>query len=117
MSKHISIQVNDQLIQASEGQTVLECLQANEVEVPTVCYHPSLGAIETCDTCIIQVNGEYVRSCSTTLQSGDRIQTETTDVKKHRRWQWTKYLLIMSCIVPSVILIMVGVKYIIQLKK
>ncbi|MEK4565531.1 formate dehydrogenase subunit alpha [Alkalihalobacillus sp. FSL R5-0424] len=92
MSKHISIQVNDQLIQASEGQTVLECLQANEVEVPTVCYHPSLGAIETCDTCIIQVNGEYVRSCSTTLQSGDRIQTETTDVKKAQAMAMDKIL-------------------------
>lgn len=92
MSKHISIQVNDQLIQATEGQTVLECLQANEVEVPTVCYHPSLGAIETCDTCIIQVNGEYVRSCSTTLQSGDRVQTETTDVKKAQAMAMDKIL-------------------------
>ena len=78
----MNIQVNDKTVQASEGQTALEFLKAQEVDIPTVCYHPSLGAIETCDTCIIQVNGEYVRSCSTELKNGDVLQTETSQVKE-----------------------------------
>ncbi len=60
---------------AKENQTVLDLLTEEKVEVPSLCYHPSLGPIETCDTCIVSVNGELVRSCSTQLKSEDRIST------------------------------------------
>ena len=30
------------------------------IELPQVCYHPQLGPIETCDTCLVEVNGELV---------------------------------------------------------
>ncbi len=50
------------------------------VDIPSLCYHPSLGPIETCDTCIVKVNGEYVRSCSTEIKPGDVVETRTDDV-------------------------------------
>jgi formate dehydrogenase major subunit len=33
------------------------------VELPQVCHHSQLGPIQTCDTCIVEVNGELVRAC------------------------------------------------------
>ncbi|WP_082883891.1 formate dehydrogenase subunit alpha [Bacillus sp. SJS] len=67
---------------ASEDQTILELLSASSIEVPNVCYHPSLGAIETCDTCLVKVNGEFVRSCSSTLKDGDTVDTDSKPVKE-----------------------------------
>ncbi len=58
---------------------LLDYLKWQGIEVPALCYHPDLGAIETCDACIIEVNGELVRACSTTLQNGDRVKTGTSD--------------------------------------
>jgi hypothetical protein len=29
--------------------------------VPYVCYHPKLGPVQTCDTCMVEVDGRLVR--------------------------------------------------------
>ncbi|KAF1341748.1 formate dehydrogenase subunit alpha [Bacillus subtilis] len=76
------ITINGVEMEASEEQTVLQLLNNSSIEVPQVCYHPSLGPIETCDTCIVSINGELKRSCSAELKDGDIIDTLSPDVKK-----------------------------------
>lgn len=71
----MEVTLNGKRLIAKEGQTAIELMNENNVEVPSLCYHPSLGAIETCDTCIVNINGELVRSCSTELKDGDVITT------------------------------------------
>ncbi len=82
MVKNLGVTINGVEVEAPKGQTVLQFLNDSTIEVPQVCYHPSLGPIETCDTCIVEVNGELVRSCSTLLKEGDRIDTMSPLVKK-----------------------------------
>ncbi|RLQ96651.1 formate dehydrogenase subunit alpha [Falsibacillus albus] len=82
MSDKLHIKINGHEMEADGEQTILEMLLNRSIEVPNVCYHPSLGPIETCDTCLINVNGELVRSCSTTLKDGDVIDTESPHVKE-----------------------------------
>nr|WP_174731957.1 formate dehydrogenase subunit alpha [Mesobacillus harenae] len=82
MSESQNININGVNVIAKPNQTVLELLSDSSIEIPQVCYHPSLGAIETCDTCIVSVNGELVRSCSTRVKEGDVIDTATSDVKE-----------------------------------
>lgn len=69
-------------MKANPDQTVLQLLNDSSIEIPQVCYHPSLGAIETCDACIVSVNGELVRSCSAEIKEGDVIDTVDPDVKQ-----------------------------------
>lgn len=78
----IRVTVNGVETEASDKSSVLQHLTASDLEIPHVCYHPSLGAIETCDTCIVSVNGELVRSCSTGLKNGDVIETASEEVRK-----------------------------------
>ena len=56
MSKN-KVTVNGAEMEFQEGQTVFQMLEDSSIEIPSVCYHPSLGPIETCDTCIVSVNG------------------------------------------------------------
>lgn len=81
MKKEISVQVNGELSKAEEDQSVLQHLNQQGIEVPQVCYHESLGAIKTCDTCIVEVNGELVRSCETKVTKGAKVDTNHQDVK------------------------------------
>ncbi|MEK4030622.1 formate dehydrogenase subunit alpha [Pseudobacillus sp. FSL P4-0506] len=74
--------LNDQNVSIPGEMTIMEALKKQSVDIPSVCYHPSLGPIETCDTCIVQVNGEFVRSCSTFIHDGDVINTASEEVKK-----------------------------------
>ena len=69
-------------MELKDEQSVLQLLSDSSIEIPSVCYHPSLGPIETCDTCIVSVNGELVRSCSTIVKPGDVIDTASKEVKK-----------------------------------
>jgi formate dehydrogenase major subunit len=38
--------------------------------VPHVCYHPQLGAVQTCDTCMVEDNGRLIRACATGVAEG-----------------------------------------------
>ncbi len=67
---------------ALEGQTVLQALMADGVDVPHVCYQPNLGSIQTCDTCIVEVDGKLVRSCSTQLKDGAQVDYSSKKVKE-----------------------------------
>jgi formate dehydrogenase major subunit len=78
----LNIKINGIEMKAEQGQTALQLLNDSSIEIPQVCFHPSLGAIETCDTCIVSVNGELVRSCSTEIKDGDVIDTVDPDVKQ-----------------------------------
>lgn len=70
------ITLNGKQVTVGKNQSALDVIHEHNVEVPSLCYHPSLGALETCDTCIVNVNGELVRSCSTELRDGDEIRTD-----------------------------------------
>ena len=68
-----------------EGQTVLQALMAQGIEVPHVCYQPNLGPIQTCDTCLVEIDGKMVRSCATHLSAGQNIDHSSEKVKDMQR--------------------------------
>ncbi len=77
---------------AREGEPLIEVLNRSGVELPQVCYHPQLGAIQTCDTCLVAVNGELTRACATPATPGLRVQTETTAAREARVTAFDKIL-------------------------
>ena len=44
--------------------------------LPQVCFHKQMGPIETCDTCMVDVNGKLVRACATPVASNMTVATE-----------------------------------------
>jgi formate dehydrogenase major subunit len=50
--------------------------------VPQVCYLPQMGPIQSCDTCMVKVNGEFMRACATKVIAGMNVETagETVDI-------------------------------------
>ena len=54
MSNKMSIQLNGKEVISESDKTVLSILGEKEINVPSLCYHPSLGPIETCDSCIVK---------------------------------------------------------------
>jgi formate dehydrogenase major subunit len=43
--------------------------------VPQLCYLPQMGPIETCDTCMVEVDGKLQRACSTVVHPGMKVLT------------------------------------------
>jgi len=57
------------------GQPLPDFLDSHGVGLPHVCYHPSLGPLQTCDTCWVMVDGERVRACTVRAGDGMRISS------------------------------------------
>jgi formate dehydrogenase major subunit len=76
----VTLRVDGQDVPAVEGRPVVEALTPTEgpepATFPAVCYHPSLGAVQTCDTCLVEVEGELVRACAT--PAGEGLEVATT---------------------------------------
>jgi formate dehydrogenase major subunit len=70
-----SVKINGKECMAYPGQTILEVAQKHESYIPSVCYHPNLGTIQTCDTCFVNAGGELVRACATKVKPGMNIDT------------------------------------------
>jgi formate dehydrogenase major subunit len=64
------------------AQTILELLGDR---IPYLCYHPSLGPIQTCDLCMVEVDGELVRACATQLVDGMKIDTISDRAKRAQK--------------------------------
>jgi len=45
------------------GERLIDLINRAGTQVPQVCYHPQLGPIQTCDTCMVEVDGKLVRAC------------------------------------------------------
>jgi formate dehydrogenase major subunit len=57
-----------------------------------VCYHPQLGPIQSCDTCMVEVNGELVRACGTRVAARMRVETESLRAQAAQREAFDRIL-------------------------
>ena len=73
----IETEIDGQTVEAASGERLVEVLKRAGIEIPHVCYHPQLGPIQTCDTCLVEVDGKLVRSCSTAVGAGMRVTVKS----------------------------------------
>jgi formate dehydrogenase major subunit len=73
----VEISIDGQPITTREGELLVEAI-LREKEIPHICYHsPLMGPIQTCDTCLVEVDGKLVRSCGTNATSGMKVITDS----------------------------------------
>ncbi|WP_274308532.1 formate dehydrogenase subunit alpha [Solibacillus daqui] len=76
-----NIKINGVPYEAAEGATILETINRYSIAHPQICHVPAVDPIETCDTCIVEVGGQLVRSCSTKAIDGMDIQLTSEKAK------------------------------------
>ncbi|MCE8020662.1 formate dehydrogenase subunit alpha [Halomonas sp. MCCC 1A11036] len=70
-----TIVLDGERLRGRADEPLVDFLKAQGIDLPHVCYHPSLGALETCDACWVEVDGELKRGC--TLKSADGLRVDT----------------------------------------
>ncbi|WP_319521565.1 2Fe-2S iron-sulfur cluster-binding protein [uncultured Desulfosarcina sp.] len=76
----IAITIDGQVYEAEEGKTVLQAARANNISIPTLCYHPALQPSGSCKLCAVEVTGRSGRqiamlSCILKVKDGMEIKT------------------------------------------
>src|SRR5580692_10399974 len=83
-SAMVEISVDGRTVVAAEGELLVEAI-LREKEIPHICYHsPLMGPIQTCDTCLVEVDGQLVRSCGTKVSADMKVVTESKRAKDAR---------------------------------
>ena len=83
-TNYVTVTINNQQFFAEEGKTVVQILNENKIEHPQICYVPEVDPIQTCDTCIVSIDGKLARSCSTVAKEGMVIDLQAPAAKEAR---------------------------------
>ena len=74
----LNVVIDDVIYKAHRGELLVDLISRMGGSIPHVCYHPQLGPIKTCDTCMVEVNGQLVRACTATANEGMKISTRSS---------------------------------------
>jgi formate dehydrogenase alpha subunit len=83
----ITITIDGRNIQVPADISILEACRTNKIQIPTLCHDPELTDSGACRLCMVEVEGArgLVASCSTKVQKGMVIRTDTNEIREARR--------------------------------
>jgi len=73
----MQITVNGKRLECKSGQRIIDVLNSVDIPLSQVCYHPQLGPIQTCDTCMVEADGKLLRACATPASDGMSVMTSS----------------------------------------
>ncbi|WP_426350337.1 FAD-dependent oxidoreductase [Alloiococcus sp. CFN-8] len=84
--KKILVKVDDYIIEANEGESILEAALEAGIYIPHLCYHPDLSSQGGCNLCVVEIQGKEGRykACETKAEEGMVIRTKTEGLDKLR---------------------------------
>jgi formate dehydrogenase major subunit len=86
------ITLNGLAVEAKENERLIDFLLRTACKIPHVCYHTQLGPIQTCDTCMVEVNGQLIRACATTVRAGMDVATGSSRADAAQREAFDRIL-------------------------
>ena len=88
----IKLILDAQEVETKADELLIDLLLRKDFKIPCVCYHHQLGPIQTCDTCIVEVNGQLGRACATKVSSGMQVQTKSARADAAQREAFDRLL-------------------------
>lgn len=82
----MQIKVNNKKVSVKSGQTILEAIPKELAYIPTLCNHSDLKVKANCRICLVEMKGgKLVTACSTKVQEGMEVFTDTLKVTAARK--------------------------------
>ena len=85
--KTVKVTVDNRVIEAPEGATLLQVMLDAEMDIPHYCYHPKLSIDGSCRLCQVKIEGmpKLQISCNTQVREGMVVNTLDPEVESTRR--------------------------------
>ncbi len=86
-TENVSIEIDGIPAVARKGESILRAARDFGVDIPKLCATDSLQAFGSCRLCVVEVEGRkgYPASCTTLVEEGMKIRTQTPTVANLRR--------------------------------
>lgn len=83
----INLEINNRNVQANEGETILQVLNRENINVPTLCHMKNMLPSGACRICVVEEEkwGKLIPSCSFPVMEGMKIKTQSPRVIESRK--------------------------------
>jgi formate dehydrogenase major subunit len=87
VSEFVHLYIDGKRISAPKGSSVMRAASMNGINIPKLCATDSLEAFGSCRLCLVEIEGKrgYPASCTTPIEEGMQVKTQTDKVAKLRR--------------------------------
>ncbi len=96
MNETVTVYINDKEYKALKGEPLLNVARRNGIYIPALCYEESLKPYGACRLCLVDVKEGSKKgittSCSLACSEGLSVNTDTDEIKKHRKVLFELYL-------------------------
>ncbi|MCP4950997.1 MAG: molybdopterin-dependent oxidoreductase, partial [Proteobacteria bacterium] len=82
----VSFTLNEKLVEAHPGETILQAARREGIEIPHLCYSDGLATAGNCRACVVEIEGERVLAPSCCRAPSDGMKV-STDNERARRSQ------------------------------
>src|SRR5512141_987201 len=84
-SESFTITIDSRPVTVLPGESVLQAARKIGVDIPTLCYLEKCGPLNTCQVCLVKINGKLVPSCGTKAEPEMIVESETPEVHEARK--------------------------------
>ncbi len=83
----LNIEINNKVVAAEQGETILTVLNRNGITVPTLCHMKDMFPSGACRMCVVEVEGRknLVTACSEPVWEGMVVKTHSQRVVESRK--------------------------------
>lgn len=83
----MKIEINNKLVEANDGEMILDVLKRNNIKVPTLCHIKDMFPSGACRMCVVEdINtGKLITSCSFPATDGMKIKTHSPRIVNARK--------------------------------
>jgi bidirectional [NiFe] hydrogenase diaphorase subunit len=83
----VTLTINDELVSAQEGETLLSVLHERGIDMPTLCHLDGLSERGGCRLCMVELEGSarLQAACVTQVQEGMIVHTHSERLVKYRK--------------------------------
>ena len=91
---HVSLEIDGQEISVPKGTSVMRAAMMAGVTVPKLCATDSLEPFGSCRLCLVEIEGRrgYPASCTTPVDAGMKVHTQTPKLADIRRGTMELYI-------------------------
>ena len=83
----VRVEIDGQPATVPAGTTIMRAARESGIDVPKLCATDSLKPFGSCRMCLVEIEGRkgYPASCTTPVEEGMKIRTQTSDLARLRR--------------------------------
>lgn len=75
----VKVEINGQVIEAQEGDMLIDVADDAQIQIPRFCYHKKLSIAANCRMCLVEIEGAWkaLPACATPVTDGMKVHTKS----------------------------------------